>query len=65
MRIVITGGTGMIGRPLVSSLADDGHELIVLSRHPEKQRPAMPANVALRRWDGSKETAEKRGLESA
>ena len=35
MRILITGGTGLIGRRLCSSLLDHGHVLTVFSRHPE------------------------------
>lgn len=36
MRVIITGGTGLIGRTLVHHLAPQGHEIIVLSRHPER-----------------------------
>ncbi len=32
MRVVITGGTGLIGRALSANLAADGHEVIVLTR---------------------------------
>jgi len=35
MRIFITGGTGLIGRALCKALRAAGHELTVLSRHPE------------------------------
>lgn len=35
MRILITGGTGLIGRQLCAVLLTQGHELTVLSRHPE------------------------------
>jgi uncharacterized protein (TIGR01777 family) len=34
MRVIITGGTGMIGRTLVELLAPQGYEIIVLSRDP-------------------------------
>jgi hypothetical protein len=34
MRILITGGTGLIGRQLCKSLLKEGHELTVLSRYP-------------------------------
>lgn len=35
MRILITGGTGLIGQQLCKALLADGHLLTVLSRHPE------------------------------
>ena len=51
MRIIITGGTGLIGKPLSKALAADGHEVIVLTRMPEKVKEA-PAGVKLQKWDG-------------
>ena len=36
MRIIITGGSGFIGTALASSLAADNHEVIVLTRNPDK-----------------------------
>lgn len=36
MRIFITGGTGFIGKPLVKSLIKRGHNLLLLSRQPQK-----------------------------
>ncbi len=50
MRIIITGGTGLIGRALAESLATDRHDVIVLSRSPEKA--ILPAGVRAERWDG-------------
>ena len=35
MHILITGGTGMIGRRLCAALLADGHQLTVLSRRPQ------------------------------
>jgi uncharacterized protein (TIGR01777 family) len=55
MRVIITGGTGLVGRPLAAGLAEDGHEVIVLSRHPEGAG-RLPAGVRAARWDGA--TAE-------
>ncbi|MBR2679674.1 MAG: TIGR01777 family oxidoreductase [Exiguobacterium sp.] len=34
MKIAITGGTGLIGQPLVRALADAGHHVVVLTRRP-------------------------------
>lgn len=36
MRVLITGGTGVIGRPLASLLVAEGHEVIVLTRDPAR-----------------------------
>lgn len=51
MRIIITGGTGLIGRPLSQALVSEGHEVIVLSRQPEKVKNAS-AGVKVQKWDG-------------
>lgn len=50
MRIVITGGTGLIGCALSANLAADDHEMIVLSRSPERA-PHLPDRVRAERWD--------------
>ena len=36
MEIVVSGGTGLIGRMLVQDLAGDGHDVVVLSSHPSQ-----------------------------
>ena len=52
MRVIITGGTGLIGRELAACLASDGHEVIVLSRNPDSKRALLPEGVRLEKWDG-------------
>ncbi|WP_420642184.1 TIGR01777 family oxidoreductase [Candidatus Leptofilum sp.] len=49
MRVIITGGTGLIGSALAKNLAANGHEVIVLSRNPAKY--SFPANVRGEKWD--------------
>ncbi len=51
MRILITGGTGLIGSALAAELAQAGHEVIVLTRNPDKAT-GLPAGVRAERWDG-------------
>jgi len=54
MKIVITGGTGLIGRALAKRLHGEGHQVIVLSRNPEKVT-AMPQGVLVAEWDARTE----------
>jgi uncharacterized protein (TIGR01777 family) len=54
MKVIITGGTGLIGRALARELIRDGHQVWVLSRNPAKMK-TLPG-VELVKWDG--ETAQ-------
>lgn len=51
MRVIITGGTGLIGRALVDDLSPEDHEIFVLSRSPERYAGTMPVGVELVAWD--------------
>ena len=51
MRAIITGGTGLIGRALTAELAAHGHEVVILSRNPERGG-GPPAGARLVAWDG-------------
>jgi uncharacterized protein (TIGR01777 family) len=50
MKVLIFGGTGLIGTQLVTTLAQKNHEIIVLSRSPERA-PSLPQNVKTILWD--------------
>ena len=50
MRVLITGGTGLIGRALSEDLVSQGHEVIVLSRSPERAS-GFPDGVHVVGWD--------------
>jgi uncharacterized protein (TIGR01777 family) len=49
MHVIITGGTGLIGRALSTHLVAHKYEVIVLSRSPAKSSP-IPG-VRIERWD--------------
>jgi uncharacterized protein (TIGR01777 family) len=50
MKIVIAGGTGFLGRPLATALADSGFEIVLLSRRAA--RTASPFRVVAWTPDG-------------
>ena len=50
MRVLITGGTGMIGTALAKSLLADGHQVWVLTRNP--QTKYLPEGASGVGWDG-------------
>lgn len=50
-RILVTGGTGFIGRAVVTALAGDGHRLTVLTRDPGRARTNAAPNVEYARFD--------------
>jgi len=49
MKIVILGGTGLIGQALTESYLRDGHRVIIVSRRPNA---AAPRGAMLAQWDG-------------
>jgi uncharacterized protein len=49
MRILITSGTGMIGRALTAELRAGGHELWILSRNPQQSAPVTGTTMV--QWD--------------
>ncbi len=51
MRVVVTGGTGFLGKALVARLASAGHETVVLTRDPGRAAP-LPAGARAEAWGG-------------
>lgn len=58
MKILVTGGTGLIGRSLCRVLLAAGHQLTVLSRKPESVKgkcgEAVEAISSLAQWDDTR-----------
>src|SRR5262245_26699640 len=59
MRIVIPGGSGQVGTVLARAFQSEGHEVVVLSRHPQSHPWRMVA------WDGSTLGAWSREIDGA
>ncbi len=51
MKIIITGGSGLIGRHLAPRLLNDGHEVIIFSRRPAARGQGWPADIQFQAWD--------------
>jgi uncharacterized protein (TIGR01777 family) len=51
MRIIISGGSGLIGSLLVNTLFESGHDVIVLSRNPQRYKEKFPQGVNVKYWD--------------
>jgi len=49
-RIVITGATGQIGRPLTRRLMEEGHHVVVFSRDPEHARAVLAGAAEYVAW---------------
>ena len=57
MRVLMTGATGVIGGAVAERLAEGGHELVVLTRNPERARGGSPVLAAARRYRWNPEEA--------
>lgn len=63
MKVVIAGGSGLIGRALAESLSGDGHEVVVLTR--SSQQANAPAGVRAVAWDGKTLAEWQREIDGA
>jgi len=64
MQIVVTGGTGFIGRPLCASLCREGHRVTLLTRRIEAQWPCSSTVTAVE-WNGREAGAWEHCLDGA
>ncbi|MEK6721784.1 MAG: TIGR01777 family oxidoreductase [Chloroflexota bacterium] len=50
LKVVIAGGSGLIGRRIARSLLADGHAVAVLTRSPERNGARLPGGAVAIRW---------------
>lgn len=62
MKILLTGGTGLIGRHLIPRLHALHHEITVVTRSPEKARQVLGAGVDI--WKGLAEQQNLDGFDA-
>ncbi|MBU6432213.1 MAG: TIGR01777 family oxidoreductase [Nitrospirae bacterium] len=65
MHIVVTGGTGFIGRPLCASLTQEGHLVTLLTRRKEEAQRSCGSTVMVVEWNGKEAGAWEHSLEGA
>jgi uncharacterized protein (TIGR01777 family) len=65
MTIVITGATGLVGRPLVRQLLADGHDIRVLTRDVQRARQQLPARCRPFTWNPAAGTIDAAALAGA
>jgi uncharacterized protein (TIGR01777 family) len=63
MKVAIVGGSGLIGRALTRSLIDDGHDVVVLSRDPDRRRRHVPPPATVEPWQAGDTTAMASALD--
>ena len=65
MNIVVTGGTGFVGRALCATLLRSGHSVSVFTRNPDQHRQQSGVGVKQVLWNGRNTGDWERVLESA
>lgn len=61
--VLITGGTGLIGRALTKELINKGYAVIILTR--DKRRHKAARNISYAEWDVEKQTIDKEAVAKA
>lgn len=61
--VLITGGTGMIGKALTQALIERGYHVIILTRNASKQK--LATNTSFAEWDIQKQTIDKNAIAKA
>ncbi|HSF67723.1 MAG TPA: TIGR01777 family oxidoreductase [Nitrospiraceae bacterium] len=65
MKIVVSGGTGFIGRPLCASFCEEGHQVILLTRRREEAQRSCGSDVTVAEWTGREGGSWEQCLEGA
>jgi len=65
VQIVMTGGTGFIGRSLCASLCQEGHRVTLLTRRMEEAQRSCGSSVTDVEWNGREAGAWEHCLEGA
>lgn len=62
MKVLVTGGTGLIGTTLIPRLQQAGHDVAVLTRNVKKARHTLGDSVTL--WSGLEQQTDLNGIDA-
>ena len=65
MKVVISGGTGLIGKRLTRHLLAQNHQVVVLSRRKGRNTAAPVAGMTYSRWSPSEGEVDQKVIENA
>ncbi|MEJ7735918.1 MAG: TIGR01777 family oxidoreductase [Chitinophagaceae bacterium] len=63
--VLITGGTGLVGKALSGLLTEKGYSVIILTRNPRAMQLSSPANITYSQWDIDAQTIDADALGKA
>src|SRR4051812_6812438 len=64
-KVIITGGTGLIGKALSNLLVEKGYQVIILSRRSFLKNRRTSPNVDYAQWDLAKQTIDASAIRTA
>ncbi len=62
MDVLVAGGTGFLGRRLCAALANDSHQVALLSRHPAATQAALGGVAEVLAWDPARVDLAQSGV---
>ena len=63
--VLVTGGTGMIGKALTQALIERGYHVIILTRHANDKPKTVNDKLSYAEWDIEKKTIDKNAIAKA
>ena len=63
--VLITGGTGLIGKALTEKLLEKGYEVIVLSREKSSMANGESSKIKIANWNVEKQTIDENAIRGA
>jgi uncharacterized protein (TIGR01777 family) len=64
-KVIITGGTGLIGRAMSKLLVDKGYQVIILSRKAQLKDRIKSPNIEFAQWDIAKQTIDASAIRNS